>query len=183
MIDLLPKTLFVKDKEYKIQTDFRIYLSILQLFEDNEISQFDKVDIMLRCIYDDCDFDDLEEAFNEAKKFLDRQSNSKKEDFSSTPIMFSWTQDIHLIMDAILKVNNGVDIREKEYVHWWTFLGMFNSITESTFTEVLRIRHKISFVEKMTDQEKEFYNNNRDLIDLKIEDERLSRESDSLFRR
>lgn len=53
------------------------------------------------------------------------------------------------------------------YIHWWTFLGYFNEIGEGLFSTVINIRQKKNKGKKFEKYEQDFYQNNKDLIDLK----------------
>ena len=61
----------------------------------------------------------------------------------------------------------GFETRASDYIHWWTFLGYFNEVGEGLFTTVINIRNKLNKGKKLDKVEKEFYKENRTLIDLK----------------
>lgn len=77
-----------------------------------------------------------------------------------------WKQDESIIFPALNKVA-GYEIRNAEYLHWWSFLGLFNEVGEGLFSTVMQIRHKKAKGKKLEKYEQEFYRNNKDLIDLK----------------
>ena len=77
-----------------------------------------------------------------------------------------WEQDESIIFSAINKVA-GCETREKEYIHWWTFLGYFSEIGEGLFSTVINIRQKKNKGKKLEKYEQEFYRSNKQLIDLK----------------
>jgi hypothetical protein len=77
-----------------------------------------------------------------------------------------WEQDAPLIMPAINKVA-GREVRAVEYMHWWTFLGLYMEIGESQFATVINIRQKLQKKKPLEKHEKEYYRQNKAVVDLK----------------
>ena len=66
-------------------------------------------------------------------------------------------------------------------MHWWTFIGLFNEIGEGMFSTVVRIREKKAKHKKLEKWERTFYNENKDIIDLKRrKNKRSQAEKDAL---
>lgn len=57
---------------------------------------------------------------------------------------------------------------EKLYLHWWSFLGMFGEIGEGLYSQVMSIRSKMAKGKKLDKTDKEFYNEHKEFIDLKV---------------
>ena len=106
----------------------------------------------------------VEEALKQASWFLD--GGKQYEEFNKSKKIMDWEQDESIIFSAINKVA-GCETREKEYMHWWTFLGYFSEIDEGLFSTVINIRQKRNSGKKLEKYEQEFYRNNKTLIDLK----------------
>ena len=55
MIGVLPTSLVIQGKEYKIRTDYRVVLTILSAYNDCELNNFDKflLDSLHEVLYDD----------------------------------------------------------------------------------------------------------------------------------
>ena len=77
-----------------------------------------------------------------------------------------WKQDESIIFSAINK-SAGFETRLAEYIHWWTFLGYFSEIGDGLFSQVVNIRTKKAKGKKLGKWEREFYNEHRELIDIK----------------
>ena len=77
-----------------------------------------------------------------------------------------WEQDESLVFPAVNKVA-GQEVRNTEYMHWWTFMGYFMEIDDGTFSTVVGIRQKKVKGKKLEKWEQEFYRNNRKLCDLR----------------
>lgn len=65
MIGYLPTTLEVAGKEYSICSDYRVALVIFEAFDDPELNEYDKMAVMLDCLYKEPD-SIPREACNEA---------------------------------------------------------------------------------------------------------------------
>ena len=163
MIGRLPKSLNIGGIEYKIRSDFRVALLIFEAFEDPELSEYEKTAIMLECIYETVP-DDVNEAVRLACWFLDGGDIPKSKP-SGKPT-FDWKQDEGIFFPAINKAA-GKEVRELDYLHWWTFLGYFNEIGEGFFSEVMSIRQKKAKGKKLEKYEREFYAAHKNVIDIK----------------
>ena len=170
MIGELPRTLTVNDRDYPIRTDFRDALNIFQALNDPELSNKEKVAVMLDCLYEDfaeMDPQDMDEAMKQAAWFLDGGGTAEgTEDHRPGPKIYEWDQDESIIFSAVNKVA-GCEVRAKEYMHWWTFLGYFYEIGDGLFSTVLNIRQKRAKGKKLEKWEQEFYRNNKKMCDLR----------------
>ena len=164
MIGQLPKTLTIHGVDYPIRSDFRIALLIFQALNDNDLTDREKAYIMLDALYEDIEsIEDKNEAMKKAAWFLD---GGKEYSRSANTKLLDWEQDEQMIFSSVNNVAKS-EVREKEYLHWWTFLGYFNEIQEGLLSTVIGIRQKKAKGEKLEKSEKDFYNKNRDIIDIK----------------
>ena len=168
MLGQLPTTLNVNGISYKIRTDYRNILRIFEAFADNELSDSEKLIICLKRMFMDFSKlspDDYKEAYEKVYQFIG--CNKPKEE--RTPLhTFNWVKDEPLIFPAVNKAA-GTELRSVPYVHWWTFMGYFESIdSESLFGTVLSIRQKKAKGKKLEKYEREFAQNNRLLISLDV---------------
>lgn len=163
MIGILPKSLEIGGIEYKIRSDFRVALLIFEAFNDLELNDMEKIQVCIECLYETIP-SDTENAYKKAIWFLDggdipkSRQNHKK--------IFDWKQDESIIFSAINK-SAGFETRSAEYIHWWTFLGYFSEIGEGLFSQIVNIRTKKAKGKKLEKWEREFYNEHRELIDIK----------------
>jgi hypothetical protein len=174
MIGYLPRHLTVNGVDRAIRSDFRTALLIFQAYNDPEEIEndyiHDKTEIMLHCLYEDCEGipqEDVIEAIDKGRWFLNGggtvDSNSNQSKAKKT---MDWEQDEQIMFAAVNKVA-GYEVRATEYLHWWTFLGFFNEIGEGLFSSVLNIRNKLNKKKKLDKGEQEFYRENKSLIDIK----------------
>lgn len=182
MIFDLPKTVEFGGREWPIQTDYRDVLTVLTAFSDPNLSDDEKAYVCLYNLYDD--FEEiprelLQEAYNKAIEFIDH--GSADDDKPSRKTM-DWEQDAPLLFPAVNHVA-GYEVRSVEYLHWWTFMGMFMEIKDSTYATVLSLRQKKARGKKLEKYEQEYWKNNRAICELrpkltdeeKAEKERLNK--------
>lgn len=162
----LPTSLNVGGVDFAIRTDFRAILDILIAQNDSELNEEEKAWAMLEILYEDSDsipFANLTEACEKAVEFIDC---GQKSDGKTQPKLVDWEQDAPLIIPAINKVAH-TEIRSLSYLHWWTFISYYMEIGESIFSNVVSYRDKRAKHKKMEKYEKEFYKENKSLIDFK----------------
>ena len=166
MIGQLPTTITVNGKELHIETDFRTALLVLVACNDAELSDREKVYIMVDALvgFDNLEREDVEEAIKQCSWFMDGGKDYSKA--INKPKLMDWEQDEQIIFSAINRVA-GKEVRTESYLHWWSFLGYFNEIQEGLFSNVLNIRQKKAKHKQLEKWEQDFYKDNKDLIDFK----------------
>lgn len=170
MIGKLPTSLQIGNTQCKIRTDYRDILLILQACEDTELTNLEKNICVLKILYINPPNLDFSESYKKALWFISGGNDDELENMNvHKPRLYSWEQDEQMIFSAINKIA-GKEIRNVEYMHWWTFLGLFNEIGEGMFSSVLNIRNKKSRHKKLEKYEQEFYKENKSIIDLKKKD-------------
>lgn len=164
MIGYLPTTLEIDGEEYPINSDFRIALTIFEAYNDSEILSYEKTLVCLRCLYKDKIPENTEEALIQAAWFLDGGDMPKSK---QAPVkLMDWEYDQSIIFPAVNKVA-GYETRTVEYLHWWSFLGLFNEIGEGLYSQVMNIRSKRAKHKKLEKWEREFYNEHKELVNIK----------------
>lgn len=167
MLGTLPKTLSVNGKIYNIRTDFRDILTVISAFNDADLTDQEKVYVCLKRIFIDMPViphDDYQAAYESASKFIECQPHNDR----PSPRVVNWVKDEQLIFPAINKAA-GMEVRAVPYMHWWTFLGYFQSIDrEGTYGFILSLRQKKAKGKKLEPYEKEFYTANRNLCAVDI---------------
>lgn len=178
----LPTSIRVGSVICPIRSDFRAVLDILAAQMDPELDDEAKAFVLLRILYEQPDQippDHLQEAYEKAVAFIDA---GMKDDGKPSPRLMDWEQDAPLILPAVNRVA-GTEIRALQYLHWWTFLGYYMEIGESYFSSVLDIRIKKSKKKKLEKYEKEFYQEHRNVIDLKMPGSERSEEEKEELRK
>lgn len=165
MIYDLPKALTLGGREWAINTDYRDVLNILEAFEDPNLTDEEKVFVCLYCLYVDFERipkDTVQAAYEAAIEFIDHGNGNEHAGSRS----MDWTQDAPLIFPAVNHVA-GFEVRSVEYMHWWTFVGLFMEIRDSVFSTVLSLRQKKNRGKKLEKHEQEFWKDNKGICELK----------------
>lgn len=170
MLGQLPKTLTINGKSYRIRTDFRNILRIFEAFADKDLSDKEKMLVCLRRMFVDFSklpYDDYKKAYEQVYWFI---GCGKPEEKRPPVRTFNWIKDEPLMFPAVNKAA-GLEVRAVPYLHWWTFMGYFESIdAESLFGTVLSIRQKKARGKKLEKYEREFMQNNKALMALDVEE-------------
>lgn len=165
MIYDLPSSVSFGGKSWNIRTDFRDVLTILEAFEDPNLSDEEKAFVCLHNLYvdfADIPNDEYQAAYNEAVRFIDRGDA----DGQHGPRTMDWTQDAPLIFAAVNAVA-GREVRSEKYMHWWTFCGYFMEIRESTAATVFSLRQKKAKGKKLEKWENDYWRDNIALCKLR----------------
>lgn len=182
MIGVLPTTLTVGEVVYPIRSDYRNVLQTFEAFNDPELETTEKWIVAIYLLF--ADFSgaedvenavengfDIAEAVKQILWFISGGKEDRKEDRKELPT-YDWVQDEQIIFSAVNNVAKK-EVREVEYMHWWTFLGYFNEVGEGTFSYIVGIRNKLNKGKKLEKHEKEFLNKNKDIVFIK---KKLSKE-------
>lgn len=165
----LPTTVEVAEKSYTIRNgaDYRTIIGVISLCEDPELTKEERTVSALIVFYDGVDT--LEDVFNEFKNTMSDAINAMMKFIggnfdddiaSSSKIkLIDWVQDENLIVSGINAVAKQ-EVRQLEYLHWWTFLSYYMAIGEGPLATVVSIREKIAKGKKLEKYEQEFKRNN-----------------------
>ena len=137
LVDEIPDKVEVNGIEYEINTNFRTSILFEMMMQDNELDDDLKVGLTLEQYFSSNNeaIENLINNKNEAiekilwfyrcgkdiKKFNGGNGQSVK--------IYDYDCDDEYIYSAFLD-QYGVDLQEIEYLHWWKFKAMFNSLKE-----------------------------------------------------
>lgn len=177
MLGQLPQELEVCNQTYRIRTDFRDILKIIAAYNDDELTDQEKVYVCLNRLYvEPQKIPRTEEAYAEALKQANEFIECKLSNDRPSPAVVNWEKDEQMIFPAVNKVA-GMEVRMVEYMHWWTFLGYFMAIDrDDMWGTVLTIRQKKAKGKKLEKHEKEFLLNNPELCALEAREKRKTPE-------
>lgn len=160
----LPTKIKVNNHIYDVNYDYRTIINILLAFEDQELTQEEKVYIMLNNLYkDNIPEEEIEEAANKAIKFIDC-GKSYSTNKTKTRV-YSFDKDASYIFTGINSTHH-IDIDEKPNLHWWKFVDFFMDMSnECMFGELVYYRTRRA-EGKLTKEEQKQYKKIKDLVDL-----------------
>lgn len=164
MIYDLPTSVNVCGVVYEIRYDYRAILDICIALSAGELTQEEKAVAALTIFYPDFDImppDHFEEALKQCFWFIDCGEPSPQQ---KGPRLMDWDKDFQYIVAPVNKAI-GKDIRSIK-LHWWTFITAYMEIGECTFAHIVGIRDKLARHKKLEKNEREWYNRNREIVDL-----------------
>lgn len=169
----LPKSVAISGRDFAIRYDFRVILEMFEAMNDPALTDQERALTVLQMFYVDFDgLEDYEAALRECFWFINggkhEQTRKKK------ARLVAWEQDFPYIVAPINRVL-GYDARSVEYdphanaggLHWWTFLSAYMEIGDCLFAQIVSVRDKKAQGKPLDKTDREFYQKNRDLIDIK----------------
>lgn len=163
----IPTTIVIDDKEFPIRCkgDYRMVLDCFSCLNDTDLSEQERLLACLIIFYEN--FNTVEDLAYTDRDLLDKLVKEMHEFFEckENPLhrtqykLLDWENDSQIICSAVNKVAH-TEVRAVEYMHWWTFLGYFSEVGDSTLSTVVGIRNKIKRGKKLEKHEKEFKANN-----------------------
>lgn len=163
----LPTSITVNDNVYAIRNrgDYRMVIDCFEALQDENLSHDERIYASLIIFLEDMntieDVDQIPDVVDVYKEMV-RFFNCGQDNVIGANThrkVIDWNIDAPMICSAINKVAN-TEIRALEYLHWWTFMGYYMAVGESTLSTVVRIRQKIATNKKLEDYEKKFRQDN-----------------------
>lgn len=161
IIDALPYSVTVDDREVEIDADFRTMMITELMLIDPNIPREDKGAQALFNFYgDNVPFWNLDEA---VKKFIWFYQCGEPEDLlqrssgatGKNKRIYDFEFDAQLIYAAFLS-QYGIDLQDVEHMHWWKFKALFVSLRNSLFVDVMQCR-AIKITKDMSKEQKAYY--------------------------
>ena len=166
----LPITVNIDGTEYAItkKCDYRMVLDVICALNDNDLTDEEKIKTALYVFYEDIKpCQNLEKAIKEMYKIIayGEEDDGKEE---NKPRLMDWEHDFPQIAPPVSRIL-GYDVRTADkYTHWYTFLGGYMEIGECTFQNIVSIRSKKAKGKPLENWEKEFYRENKSMVDLPL---------------
>ncbi len=147
LLDDLPQTLKIDNKEYPISTNFRTIILFEILLTDKSLSDREKLEEMI-CLFFPEDMperitketiDAIIDFYKCGKKDTDKQKAVKSTIKNKTKV-YSFEWDDAYIYSAFLTAYK-MDLNDIDYLHWWKFKALFNSLpSDCEFVKIMGYR-------------------------------------------
>lgn len=165
----LPKQAVLGGVRYAVRTDYRDILEVLRWLgggADPALDTAGRWYVAMRLFYPE--FDTVpQECWPEATQFLAAfLAAGRREEPRPGPALMDWQQDAPLIAAGISRAA-GQDVRALPYLHWWSFLALFDAIGEGSFATVVAIRDKLRRGKRLESWELDFYRTHRAVVELR----------------
>ena len=152
LIDLLPTTINIDEKEYGINSDFRTSILFELLMQDSSVDDGDKIIMALNLYY-------WKEAIEKILWFYrcgkDIELSKGKGKGKSDIQIYSFEHDDDYIYAAFID-QYGIDLQDIDQLHWWKFKAMFKSLKENN--EIVKImKYRSMDLSKIKDKEEKAY--------------------------
>lgn len=158
LIDLVPTSVNIDNKEYEVNSDFRTSILFELLMQDNSIEEKEKFILALQLYYPvipeniNAAIEQMLWFYKCGKDIKKSKGNSKGK--SATQI-YSFEHDDDYIYAAFMDQYN-IDLQDIKYLHWWKFKAMFNSLKEDI--KIVKIMEYRSMdLSKIKDKEEKAY--------------------------
>ena len=162
ILDGLPKAVKIEGEAVRINTDFRGCLKILRAFDDERLTDSEKLTVLVTLLYPETP-QNTALAISQGLKFLNMGKRPTTER-AKLPQIFSFEKDAQYIFTAFQSSFN-IDLSRVEYLHWWAFRSLFSDLGESFFNTLIGLRARRN-KGKLTKEEKEFVREHSELIEL-----------------
>lgn len=163
----LPTSITVADNTYTIRNrgDYRMVIDCFEALQDETLTQDERIYASLIIFLEDMntieDIAQIPDVVNVYKEMV-RFFNCGQDNVPGAQTeykLLDWEKDSPMICSAVNKVAN-TEIRALEYLHWWTFMGYYMAVGESSLSTVVSIRYKVATHQKLEDHEKKFKQHN-----------------------
>lgn len=181
LIDLLPRKVEIEGKEYDINSGFRESILFELLMQDTEISEEDKVIQSLELYYPIVP-KNINKAIENILWFYrcgkdSEETKVKGKSKGKRKQIYSFDYDAEYIYSAFLD-QYGIDLQDVEYLHWWKFKAMFNSLKEDNQIVKIMGYRSVEITNDMTKEQKRFYKEMQELYKIP---ENISKEEKEKF--
>lgn len=134
-----PTVLKVEDEFVPIITDFREYIKLLDMLNDEEVNGYEKMLFLRQYFLKEPK--NMDEAISRLTDFVSMQElndvhteesgEGEDTDVEEPKPLFSFALDYPYILSGFWQ-DYGIDISEVKYLHWWKFRQLFDGLSEKT---------------------------------------------------
>ena len=176
LVENFPTQVKVNNIIYDINYDYKTCIKIIMAYEDDELLEYEKCEIILTLFYKKLPpFEDYEEALRIVTKFLDC-GEINNQDLEKKKRVYSFKKDGKYIYTAMLD-SHQIDLQTQN-IHWWQFMYLFLDLNKnSMFSNIVQLRSKKN-EGKLSKEEKSVFFTMRDILDLDYTEEQSLEEQE-----
>lgn len=134
-----PTVLKVKNEFIPIITDFREYIKLLDMLNDEEVNGYEKMLFLQQYFLKEPN--NMDDAISRLTDFVsmkelndvhtEESGEGEDTDVEEPKPLFSFALDYPYILAGFWQ-DYGIDISEIRYLHWWKFRQLFDGLSEKT---------------------------------------------------
>lgn len=165
----LPEAVRFAGRAWRVRSDFRDVLALLRWLDgsaDPALTESERWYVALALFYQDFSCippENYREACEQMATFIQA---GRPDAGPFAPRLMDWQQDAALIAAGVARAA-GQDLRALPHLHWWSFLGWFDSIADGPFATVVALRDKLRRGKKLEPWERDYYRAHRAEVDLR----------------
>lgn len=175
----LPVDVEINGQKHKIRNkcDYRVVLDVFGALNDKDLTDQEKIECALFIFYGNDELKtpdkvmkvlgcDIQLAVDEMMRIISGGTREERPQGEQKPQLMDWEHDFPQLAPPISRVL-GYSVRDaKNYTHFWDFLGAYMEIGECVFAQIVSIRNKKLKGKKLEKYEREFYEENKRMVDL-----------------
>lgn len=130
-----PQYVKIKDKKYKINTDFRVAIKCDEVAKDTKIDDTERTLALIYLLFGEGGLnshEDWQELIRLGQKYLLLGKETKSLKTENNKPDFDYEKDKAYIRTSFIQ-DYGYNPYEKEYLHWWDFWNDLNGLSNSEF--------------------------------------------------
>lgn len=147
LIDELPQTVTIDNKEFPISTNFRTFILFEMLLSDNSLSDRRKMEEMINLFFvEETPERITEDVINSIIDFYrcgkqeTRKQKAVRRTVKNKKKVYDFECDDAYIYAAFVSAYN-IDLNEIDYLHWWKFKALFNGLpSDCEFVKIMGYR-------------------------------------------
>lgn len=147
LIDELPQTVTIDNKEFPISTNFRTFILFEMLLSDNSLSDRRRMEEMINLFFvEETPERITEEVINSIIDFYrcgkqeTRKQKAVRRTVKNKKKVYDFECDDAYIYAAFVSAYN-IDLNEIDYLHWWKFKALFNGLpSDCEFVKIMGYR-------------------------------------------
>lgn len=135
----IPESIIFRDKKYMLNLSYDNVLNVFELFKDDVLFDYEKIDMALTMLVKGCG-DVPRELF---ETLFDKFISIGKSTGKSKLRTFDFVQDGVYLFSSFM-ADYGIDLfKEQGHLHWWKFISLFQGLSDKTkMHEVMSIRSR-----------------------------------------
>ena len=162
-----PKYAKVKDKKYKINTDFRVAIECDKVAKSN-VSDEERALAIIYLLFADEGLEnsqDWNELLPIALKYLNCGREKQECDEDNTDIDMDFEQDWEYIRTSFFYDYN-IKIEQDTYLHWWEFYNLLCGLSEKCILNRIRFIRNFDVEQIKDSKEREKWIKQKELVSL-----------------
>lgn len=178
-----PRYAQVKDRKYKINTDFRVALKCNKIAE-SDVSEEERALAIIFLLFGDKGMqhsEDWKDLLEIGMKYL-RCGKEKQEDDDNEEVDMDFEQDWEYIRTSFF-YDYKIKLNAKTYMHWWEFYNLLCGLSEKCVLNRVRFVRTFDTSQIKDSKELEKWNKQKEQLALKHKEEKTPEEKrlDDLF--